>query len=93
MNLEIIDELRKMREACGWTPYHTPENCAKSITIEAAELLEHFQWSDEADVEGVKEELADVLIYAYNLADVMELDVDEIVKNKLKKNWERFAVK
>ena len=66
-----------------WDQIHSPENLAKSIVIEAAELLECFQWDNENyDLQDVKEELADIIVYCQDLLDKLGLDVDEIVKNE-----------
>ena len=79
MKYETIDRIRKFTEDRNWDQFHSPANLAKSIVIEAAELLECFQWSDEEyDLQHVKEELADVLVYSQNLLDKLELDADEI---------------
>lgn len=67
----------------------TPKNLAVSISIEAAELLECFQWSENGDKDAVMDELADVLIYASQLANVMNLDLDEVVSRKLERNKHR----
>lgn len=70
-----------------WDRFHTPANLAKSISIEAAELLEHYQWTESgADLDAVRDELADVLTYAFLLATKMGWDVDEIVQTKLQKS-------
>ncbi len=70
MKQETIDRIRKFVSDRAWEPYHTPVNLAKSISIEANELLECFQWSDtEYDLEHVKEELADVLVYCRKLPE------------------------
>jgi dCTP diphosphatase len=66
-----------------WAQFHTPENLAKSISIEASELLECFQWSADADMDRVREELADVLTYCIMLADRIGADPDQIVRDKL----------
>lgn len=79
----IIDEFAKERD---WEKYHTPSNLAKSISIESAELLECFQWGDDTNIEAVKEELADVLNYCIRLASVLDLDIKDIVLEKIKKN-------
>lgn len=69
-----------------WDRFHTPANLAKSISIEAAELLEHYQWNDTgADEDEVRDELADVLTYCFLLASKMGWDVDEIIQAKLEK--------
>lgn len=71
-----------MRER-DWAQFHTPANLAKSISIEAGELLECFQWNDEADEDRVREELADVVTYCTLLAERLSVDLDEIVLQKL----------
>ena len=84
MKYETIDRIRKFTEDRNWDQFHSPANLAKSIVIEAAELLECFQWSDEEyDLQHVKEELADVLVYSQNLLDKLELDADEIINMKM----------
>ena len=80
MKQETIERIRKFTEDRDWDQFHTPANLAKSISIEANELLECFQWSDtDFDREHVKEELADVLVYCQTMLDKLELDEDEIV--------------
>ena len=86
MKQETIDRIRKFVKDRDWAQFHTEENLAKSIAIEASELLECFQWSNEYDEQHVKEELADVLIYSYMMADNLGFDLDEIIEEKLKKN-------
>ena len=75
-----------------WEQFHTPANLAKSIAIEAGELLECYQWSDDADMEHVKEELADVIVLCQNMLDKLGLDVDEIVNSKMAKNEAKYPV-
>lgn len=75
-----------------WSQFHSPENLAKSINIEAGELLELFQWTPNANTEDVADELADVLTYCIHLARVLDLDLDEIVLNKLDKSAEKYPV-
>lgn len=89
---EIFDELIKFQEDRDWKKFHTPENLAKSISIEAAELLEHFQWQKDYDIDEVAEELADVLIYCFYMADSLDLDVKEIIRNKMEKNAIKYPV-
>ena len=85
MKQETIDRIRKFTE--------DPANLAKSIVIEAAELLECFQWSDEEyDLKHIKEELADVMVYSQNLLDKLGLDADEIVNMKMTMNEEKYPV-
>ena len=92
MKQETLDIIRKFTEDRDWDQFHSPANLAKSIVIEAAELLECFQWSDEYDLEHVKEELADVLTYCVDLADKLDLDMDEIIQAKMKKNAAKYPV-
>ena len=75
-----------------WTQFHTPENLAKSIAIEAGELLECFQWGDGASPERVAEELADVVTYCQLLADRLGLDIDQIVLDKLTQTKAKYPV-
>lgn len=89
---EFIVELLKFQKDRDWKKFHTPENLAKSISIESAELLEHFQWQKEYDSEKVAEELADVLIYCIYMADAMDFDIKEIILNKIAKNAIKYPV-
>lgn len=89
---EIKSEIIRFQKERDWKKFHTPENLAKSISIEAAELLEHFQWGKEYDVDEVAEELADVLIYSLYMADALDLDVKEIILDKMKKNAMKYPV-
>lgn len=87
--------LRALREFVAereWAQFHTPENLAKSISIEAAELLECFQWGDPADEQEVRDELADVLTYCLLLADRLGIDPDEIVLAKLERTGAKYPV-
>ncbi len=92
MRQETIDRIRRFTEDRDWDQFHTPANLAKSISIEANELLECYQWSDDADLEHVREELADVIVYCQNLLDKLGLDVDEIVNSKMAKNEAKYPV-
>lgn len=93
MRLETINRIRKFTDERDWDQFHSPANLAKSIVIEAAELLECFQWSDqEYDLQHVKEELADVIVYSQNLLDKLGLDVDEIVNMKMAQNEAKYPV-
>lgn len=93
MKEKTIERIRKFTEERDWEQFHTPANLAKSIVIEAAELLECFQWSDtEYNLQHIKEELADVLVYSQNLLDKLELDADEIVNMKMKQNEAKYPV-
>ena len=93
MNNNTIARIRKFTEDRDWDQFHSPANIAKSIVIEAAELLECFQWSDtEYDISKVEEELADVLVYCRNMLDKLGLDEDEIVNRKMDQNEAKYPV-
>lgn len=87
---EKIDQFTKERD---WDQFHTPSNLAKSISIEANELLECFQWSDtDFKMDKVKEELADVVNYCIQMASVLDIDIREIVLEKMEKNAAKYPV-
>lgn len=95
--MDILEELKqkiqKFVDERDWNQYHTPSNLAKSITIEASELLECFQWSDnDYDLNHVKEELADVFNYCIQLASVLNLDIRQIILDKMEKNTQKYPV-
>ena len=93
MKPETIDRIRRFTEERDWDKFHSPSNLAKSISIEANELLECFQWSDtDYDIAHVKEELADVLVYCRNMLDKLGLDEDEIVNAKMDQNEAKYPV-
>lgn len=93
MTKETIERIRKFTEDREWDQFHSPSNLAKSIVIEAVELLECFQWSDEEyDLQHVKEELADVMVYCQNLLDKLGLDADEIINMKMTQNEAKYPV-
>lgn len=93
MRQETIERIRKFSEDRDWDQFHSPANLAKSISIEANELLECFQWSDDKyNIADVKEELADVLVYCRNMLDKLGLDEDEIVNAKMSKNEVKYPV-
>ena len=93
MKQETIDRIIKFTKDRNWEQFHSPSNLAKSITIEAAELLECFQWNDEEyDLNHVKEELADVLVYCLDLVNKLGLDADEIINEKMTKNELKYPV-
>lgn len=88
----LLNELRAFTAERDWEKFHTPENLSKSITIEAAELLECFQWDSEAKPERVQDELADVLTYALLLAGRLGMDPVEIVRSKLEITKAKYPV-
>ena len=93
MTEETIKQILKFRDDRDWKQFHNPKDLAISISLEAAELLEVFQWSgtdvsNEGKQEKIKEELADVFL----MADACGLDIDEIVQEKIKVNNEKYPV-
>lgn len=93
MNKDIIKQINNFTKERNWDQFHSGENLAKSLIIEASELLELFQWSSEVkNIDDLKDELADVLIYALQLAIKYDLDVDEIIYNKIEKNAKKYPI-
>jgi len=99
---QLKEKIQKFVSARKWEPYHNPKNLAEAICIEAAELLEVFQWATVEEVSSwmnipskmshIKEELADVFIYCLSMANVLEIDVSEAVLEKLSKNEVKYPV-
>ncbi|WP_246038691.1 nucleotide pyrophosphohydrolase [Chitiniphilus eburneus] len=93
---ELTAEIRAFAEARDWLPYHSPKNLVMAMSVEMAELLEHFQWltpeqatamaHDPVRRVPVEEEMADVLIYMLRLADVLGVDVEAAIRDKMAKN-------
>ncbi|MDY6276103.1 MAG: nucleotide pyrophosphohydrolase [Bacilli bacterium] len=92
MKKKTLERVRHFTTDRDWDQYHTPANLAKTIIIEAGELLECFQWNDDYNIEKVKEELADVIVNCQNLADKLGLDVDDIVNAKMEQNEKKYPV-
>ncbi|HBF68058.1 MAG TPA: nucleotide pyrophosphohydrolase [Firmicutes bacterium] len=93
MKKETIERIRRFTSDRDWDKFHSPANLAKTIVIEASELLECFQWSDENfKIDKVKDELADVIVNCQNLLDKLNLDVDEIVNNKMDQNEAKYPI-
>ena len=88
----IQDRIKKFVSDRDWSQFHSPENLSKSIVIEAAELLENFQWDSCYNFQDVQDELADVLIYCYQLAIALDLDVEEIMNSKMDKNELKYPI-
>ncbi|WP_214770387.1 MULTISPECIES: nucleotide pyrophosphohydrolase [unclassified Exiguobacterium] len=93
----LIQKIDDFRDERNWRPHHNPKDLAISLSIEASELLEAFQWrsSEEAweeNQENIKEEIADVLIYALTLCSELNVDVEEIVVDKIRKNGEKYSI-
>jgi len=97
MTQETINQVLKFRDDRNWKQFHNPKDLAISISLEASELLEIFQWSGtdivcEEKRDKIKEELADVINYCILMADACNLDMDEIVREKIKRNNEKYPV-
>ena len=92
MKEKTIERIRKFTEERDWDQFHSPANLAKSIVIEAAELLECFQWNDEYDKHHVCEELADVMNYCILMANKLGVDMEEILLMKLEQNKKKYPV-
>lgn len=96
-NMNTMDKINQFRDDRDWRQFHNEKDLAISISLEAAELLELFQWKSpeevrENSIERIKEELADVLIYSHMLASNLDLDIDEIIEAKLEKNNIKYPV-
>ena len=89
---KAIDAIRKFNEERDWDQFHSPANLAKSISIEAGELLECFQWGGRYDKEAVCEELADVVNYCLVMADQLDVDLEEIILRKLETNIAKYPL-
>ena len=90
---ETIERIKKFSDDRNFDRFHSPANLAKSISIEANELLECFQWDEtNFNIDDVKDELADVSVYIIDLVLKLNLDFDEIINNKMKKNEEKYPI-
>ena len=87
---EIVEKILQFRDRRKWEQFHNPKDLAISLSLEAAELLECFQWSGEADKERVAEEASDVLAYLLQLFDKMGIDPVEAFQKKMQKNREKY---
>lgn len=97
INENIINKINQFRDERNWRKFHNEKDLSLSISIEAAELLELFQWKESNEVvknskSRISEELADVFIYSIMLADNMGFDINEIIENKLKVNSEKYPI-
>lgn len=95
------DQLRRFAAERDWEQFHTPKNLTAALSVEASELLEIFQWMtaveslsvmDTERAEDVRDEMADVLIYLMRLADVLDVDLENVVATKMERNAARFPV-
>jgi NTP pyrophosphatase (non-canonical NTP hydrolase) len=90
---ELIKRVIKFNKDRNWDQFHHPANLAKSISIEASELLENYQWSNNAvDDENVLEELADVMLYCVQMSVALNVNLEEIMNNKMDKNEKKYPV-
>ena len=88
----VLEEIRQFNKERDWDQFHSPENLAKSISIEAGELLECFQWDNKYNLDEVCDELADVFNYCFQMADKLGVDPKEIILNKMKKTKQKYPV-
>ena len=96
----IIEQIKSFRDDRDWIQFHDPKSMAASITIEAAELLEHFQWKNKEEAEKyvkthkneIAEEIADVAIYLFELSDNLEIDLLDAMHEKLEKNAAKYPI-
>jgi len=89
---EAKKQILEFNQERDWDKFHSPENLAKSIVIEAGELLECFQWNNDFNFEEVCEELADIVNYCILLSDKLNVDLEQIVLNKLEKSREKYPI-
>ncbi|ULO05517.1 nucleotide pyrophosphohydrolase [Paenibacillus sp. 19GGS1-52] len=94
---ELIADVIRFRDVRGWTKRNKPKDIAISISLEASELLEHFQWGDwhepaQNKREEIGDELADVLIYCITMANSMDFDIETIIRNKMIKNGQKYPL-
>ena len=97
MNKKLYDKIIKFRDERNWSQFHNPKDLAISLSLEASELLELFQWKSSQEtvnnkLNEIKEELADVLIYSILLSDKLDIDIEKIIEQKLEKNKEKYPV-
>ena len=90
---ETMERIKKFRDDRDWKQFHTPSNLAKAISIEAGELLEEFLWdNDNFNLQNVKEELADVMIYCIHMANALDVNIEDIINMKMDKNEMKYPV-
>ena len=89
---ELTEKVVEFTRERDWDQFHSPENLAKSISIEAGELLECFQWNNEYDLDEVKDELADIINYCILMADKLGVNPKQIVLDKIEKNAKKYPV-
>ena len=90
---ETLERIKKFRDDRDWQQFHTPSNLAKAISIESGELLEEFLWdNDNFNLQNVKEELADVMIYCIHMANALDVNIEDIINMKMDKNEMKYPV-
>ena len=97
---QLTEKIKKFRDERDWKQFHNHKDMALSLMLEAAEILEHFQWKSPSEVDShgkackdeISEELADVAMYLFELADNLEIDLPSAIEAKLKKNAEKYPV-
>lgn len=90
---ETMERIKKFRDDRDWKQFHTPSNLAKAISIESGELLEEFLWdNDNFNLQNVKEELADVMIYCIHMANTLDVNIEDIINMKMDKNEMKYPV-
>ena len=90
---ETLERIKKFRDDRDWKQFHTPSNLAKAISIESGELLEEFLWdNDNFNLQNVKEELADVMIYCIHMANTLDVNIEDIINMKMDKNEMKYPV-
>jgi dCTP diphosphatase len=97
---ELQDELKKFRDERDWKKYHTPKDLSVAVTLEAAELIEHFIWKSPEEIKRyvkthraeIAEEVADVAIYLLNLCNTLDIDFVLAVKDKIRKNAQKYPI-
>ncbi|WKZ31126.1 MAG: nucleotide pyrophosphohydrolase [Candidatus Dojkabacteria bacterium] len=89
---KLLERLINFRDARDWKQFHTPQNLAKSLSIEAGELLECFQWTDKYDLEDVKSEVADLYTYLLLFANSLDIDLEKVASDKLAISEEKYPV-
>ena len=89
---DIINRLIRFRDQRNWSQFHTPKNLAKSIIIEAAELLENFQFADQEDVNNIKDELADIMGYCLLMSEHYGFDIKTIINDKIDQNEKKYPI-
>lgn len=89
---QLIEKIKKFNNDRDWDQFHSPDNLAKSVAIEAGELLECFQWNNNYDLENVTDEMADVFVYLIDLANKLGVDLLEVTDKKIDKNAQKYPI-